>query len=421
MQLRQSMTTVRVAVAVLAISLLFSVPSSAAPVGGDLPAASAKKKGKKKKKKKKPVAPVVIPPGDADGDALPNAWETAPAASKQPVKKKKKKKKKGKKKAAAAAAAAPELWKLGASPNHKDVFVQLNFDAESTRDGISCGELDSLVNAFATAPVTNPDGTQGINLHLDAGKVCPSRSYALGSSPVFAIPGNPPCPNIGEMMNFGTTETYFTAARVGSFRLAVVGDGCGQTHGVATQPGITSAVFTNQNGDLPHVFMHELGHNLGLGHEFSDSMGGIQPNRLSVMSNQLHLGDSSSGPFTQIPDYQRFAVPALDESSMLETTGLQTAAAHRYLVFWKCPAGTTTNPGPGPAQLESSWPGDADVDWNCTSPPIIVPPNGPDIQSTPVTADVNADGDTTDVYPALTPEWSALDYSAGGAIGKLTP
>jgi hypothetical protein len=394
-----TLTRLLVALVALALCVSLPVPAGAAP-GDPGPAAPAKKKSKKKKKKKKKQL------GD-DGDALPAAWETKPAK-----KKKKKKRKKGK---AKAAAAAPQLWKLGASPSHKDVFVQLNFSSEEVRTGVSCAELDSLVNAFATAPVTNPDGKGGISLHIDAGKVCPSRSYSLGFSPVFAIPGNPPCPNLGEMMNFGTTSDYFRDDRIGSFRVGLVGDGCGNTHGAAAQPGTTSTVFTNQNGDFPHVFMHELGHNLGLGHEFMDA-NGMQPNRLSVMNTQLQLGDSANGPFTQIPDFQRFPIPALNENSMLETTGLQTAAAHRFLVFWRCPPGSPRGGAGG--SITTSWPADANVDWNCsTTVPFL--PGTEDIQNTPVPADVNGDGDMTDVYPAITEEWSTLDYSAGGRIGRL--
>ena len=177
------------------------------------------------------------------------------------------------------------------------------------------------------------------------------------------------------------------------------------------------AVFTT-GPDMSLVFMHELGHNLGLNHNFSDA-NGAQPNRLSVMSNQLQLGDSANGPFQQTPDFQRFTTPELDESAMNEQAGLGTAAAHRYVVFYRCPAGTTSNPGPDPT-IQDWWPGD-EVDWNCSSSPIVVPPSTGDIQNAPVAADINADGDTTDVYPAVTEEWTTLNYGGGGAIGVLPP
>ena len=178
------------------------------------------------------------------------------------------------------------------------------------------------------------------------------------------------------------------------------------------------AVFTN-GSDMSQVFMHELGHNLGLNHNFSDTVG-IQPNRLSSMANQIQLGDSAFGPFTQSPDFQRFTVPALDESAISEQTGLQTSLAHRYLVFYKCAVGTTSNPSGSQPVVFNSWPGDANVDWNCSTPQPHVP-GTEDIQAGNIAADLNADGDTTDVYPAVTEEWSTLNYGGGGAIGTLLP
>ena len=265
--------------------------------------------------------------------------------------------------------------------------------------------------AFATAPVTNPDGKPGINLHIDAGKTCPSRSYDLGGSQLFNAGG---CPTLSELLNSSGQLDH--PGRLGAFHYAAVSEACGSTHGAAAQPGVTMAVFTDGTG-FAHVFMHELGHNLGLDHEFQDA-NFRQANRLSVMTTQLLLADSANEPFTEIPDFQRFPIPALDEAAMLETTGLQTAAAHRYYVAWRCAVGTVANPG-GPGHVTvSSWPGDANVDWNCSTPQPHVP-GTEDIQNTPIPADINADGDMTDVYPATNPEWGTLIYDGGGAIGKV--
>ena len=85
---------------------------------------------------------------DSDGDGIPNSWETNgydydgdgqvdldfPA------------------------------W--GANPNKKDLFVEMDY-----MPGLlaSQSELDTIVRTFANYPVNNPDGSRGINLHLDAG------------------------------------------------------------------------------------------------------------------------------------------------------------------------------------------------------------------------------------------------------------
>ena len=219
-----------------------------------------------------------------------------------------------------------------------------------------------MVAAFATAPVTNPDGTAGINLHLDAGRTCPSRSYALGDSPTFSIPGNPPCPNVGELLNYG--GTHFSDARVGSFRLANVGDGCGASHGVAQQPGVNSAVQTG-GGDFAHVFMHELGHNLNLSHSCCGSPGTneFQPNRFSVMNARLHVSDTGSGS-TEVPDYQRVPTPSLDENNLNETAGMGLSSVYsRHYVNYYC--GT----------LRNAWLGyGGSIDWDCDSPLGPPPP-----------------------------------------------
>ena len=68
------------------------------------------------------------------------------------------------------------LAQLGANPYRKDLFLELDWLNPRTSGGgqlWSCepapGVTARLAAAFATAPVSNPDGSTGITLHVDAG------------------------------------------------------------------------------------------------------------------------------------------------------------------------------------------------------------------------------------------------------------
>ena len=56
-----------------------------------------------------------------------------------------------------------DLKKLGANPSYKDIFLELDYML-----GFETNEeiLGHVVNAFSNAPVTNPNGQNGINLHI---------------------------------------------------------------------------------------------------------------------------------------------------------------------------------------------------------------------------------------------------------------
>lgn len=77
---------------------------------------------------------------DADGDRLPDAWERA--------------------------GETPEGTPLpGADPQHKDLYVQVNY--ASGIDPLNATEKRQVTRIWAEMPVENPDGTTGIRLHLD--------------------------------------------------------------------------------------------------------------------------------------------------------------------------------------------------------------------------------------------------------------
>jgi hypothetical protein len=388
------------------------------------------RKPKAKPGPKAPTAPGPAPLSDADGDGIPYALETtkpAPPPAATPKRKKcsskqrlvrgrcvkrckkgrtlkrgkcvkKKRKKKSRKRAKSSALGGPaSVAPLGANPNHKDIFVQINYANATLRQNASCAELDRIVAAFASAPVSNPDGRPGINLHIDAGKTCPSRNYNLGGSSIYNAGA---CP--------GTSETFnavnLQESRAGTFHVAGFSPTCGGgggEGGAATFLGTEMVVYTD-GPSFAHVLMHELGHNLGLDHPFPG-----QPNRISSMNTRLQASNDGNGVY-EVLDYQRFDLPALNENALSEQAGLSApAAARRFYVLHWCASEST---------WRDEWPGNGSVDWNCNSPSILVPPQTPTIDPGLQSVDVNGDGQKT-TFPATGNEWVKLSYRSGGGIG----
>ena len=270
---------------------------------------------------------------------------------------------------------------MGAKPNRKDLFLEidyLNVPGGHTH-APSQAAVQTVVQAFANAPVGNPDGSQGIQLHVDTGPlfgagvtIQVTSTTANGVTGTFGDYGGG-----GEAINeSGNTVVDYDGPLVGNpgvsfftiksmntnrdnlFRYglfvhqtnarAVVND-C--TSGVAK--GIPGANFmvslggTNGTGRLcwgadatgqsvgtqsqqAGTLMHEFGHTLGLRHGGSDNTNN-KPNYLSVMSYQRILpGTNASEQSCGVPalgslpggcDYSRIALPQLNENSVDECQG----------------------------------------------------------------------------------------------------
>lgn len=309
---------------------------------------------------------------DSDKDGIPNKWE------------------KGK---------TPQglnLKKLGANPKHKDVFLELSYSTKSGPDKVSCAALDALYNAWKNSPLTNPDGRTGVNLHLDAGKKCPSRSYNIKrGNKRFTVAGA--CATPLDYANV-LSEKRLRIFHVGA--IVTAAEMSGPNCSAEGQAGHTDFLVKDQNGSsfLGYVMMHELGHVFGLDHG--------PFNGFSVMSGGAYRYGPSTGE--PVIDFLRFPVNALNEAALDENVGYRStsAAGNAYLAqFWGpqfcgSPSLTLQGPAAGP------------IDWNCSGAPFWMPPYSQYIDAGTVAYDVNNDG-TIGTVPAVPAEWPRINLRVG--------
>lgn len=241
---------------------------------------------------------------------------------------------------------------IGANPRRKDLFVELDClvnDANGNNsladpgDHSHCpqaGAVNAVVQAFANAPVPNPNdptGPTGIQLHVDVGAL-----YGASNVTTVTRTGGGVSGNYGDFGSGGTLileagnrntiidfdgaagnpgtnfytlksspNNFFNANRALAFRYAIFGhqtntraaqNDCtsGQAEGIPGNDFYVTLGGTDANGnpcwnvdangfsvgtlaEQAGTFMHELGHTLGLKHGGNDIINN-KPNYLSVMN-----------------------------------------------------------------------------------------------------------------------------------------
>ncbi|MCB9507681.1 MAG: DUF4215 domain-containing protein [Myxococcales bacterium] len=237
---------------------------------------------------------------DSDGDALPDGDEVFGTE------------------------AGLNLPGFGANPNRYDLFLEVDFLEPGTcaTHQPDADAMDTLVQMFAVAPVSNRDGTRGIHLVVDYGQ---GHGFTGGNE----IPGR-----AGEYTDGGLgsqfhadKNAYFAANRLGYFHYSVVAETFSTTAAGLGEVGGDDFVVGN-GCDTGHttavVIAHEFGHNLGLSHG-GDADCNYKPNYQSIM-NYLYsynvdadcdgVGDGRLFQFSTGPN------AALDENNLDENVGV---------------------------------------------------------------------------------------------------
>ncbi len=282
-----------------------------------------------------PEPPTQCPDGsqaDNDGDGLLDCWETNGIDFNRD--------------------GTTDLVLEGANTNRKDIYLELDWMAQHQPHGRS---VDMVIASFADAAVNNPatndnpNGLQGINLHVETDEQAlpHNNSLAFRGSTNPAPAGTPDFDEI-KTARFGSAgqragnnylqvlNAKHTVFHYGLFTHNLLGSnssGSGEIRGddFIVSHGGWAVVDGHDVGNTDQqagTLMHELGHNLGLLHGGNDKdVNGndkdvnCKPNYTSVMSYSYQNNGNFGNNFRPL-DFSRLALRTLDENNLDERVGL---------------------------------------------------------------------------------------------------
>lgn len=215
---------------------------------------------------------------------------------------------------------------MGASKFHKDIFVEVDWMVGKRPRQAA---IDKVVDAFRNAPVANPDGVQGIALHVDMGQLGGGNEVPLKRNlkPLWT--------------EFDKIKaTNFDAGRARIFHYCLFANNyegttsSGQSRDIVASDFVVTLGSWDQGvGTLKQqagTFMHELGHNLGLRHGGTDDEG-YKPNFISVMNYLFQTNWIRYEGKNSLLDYSSLDLGPLDERHLDEHSGLVQVTGSRSL------------------------------------------------------------------------------------------
>jgi hypothetical protein len=251
-----------------------------------------------------------------------------------------------------------------ADPLHKNLYVEVDYmNDHRPIDGV----IQDVTDAFANAPVTNPDGITGVNLFVQLDENITHQATTSESN----------LDNIIKPRWFGTAaeradpnSVNLLAAKRIAFHYGLFAH---------SQPGTTSTGIGNLPGmnfllsfgagwapdpvtghnvgtrsEQAFTFMHELGHNMNLFHGGNDNIH-CKPNYISVMNYLFSLGQYVAN---NTLDFSRSNLSALNENNLTERDGVSLSDP-ASLITIRGP--TSAGPPPqGPTRTHTGIP----IDWN---------------------------------------------------------
>lgn len=330
---------------------------------------------------------------DTDGDGLPDNWETEGVDINGDEK------------------VDLDLPAMGADPEHKDIFMEIDY---MPTHEIPQAAVNMMVQAFANAPVSNPDGSTGITLHVDNGPssvMDPTTGETWGALsrqdevPLQAVFGT----EAGKVYNWAAFEAikkaHFEPARERAFHYVVsaqrYGSSIQDSSGISRGIGASDLLIAHPIGPYSTegeagTLMHELGHNLGLRHGGNDETN-YKPTYLSIMNYAFQFTGLRRFDGSQRLDYARFGL-SLDEAALDEHQGFGVPAgseAYSFITLGFCPDESKR------AWIISAAP----LDFNCDG-------SIGGLLGGSVASDINNDKKIT-TLPAIS-DWPHLVFDGGG-------